>query len=840
MVIRRRKNSDTYIDGIDLEAERNRRFSSVVMTEPYFVTRPICRGEIAHYQFVNISGMPVSYDDPSDFEENPTMFLRIKASSEMISEIEKSLIVDDRNSDIINTFTMRMSDAVAILPESPTYYESFNGPDGEFLQRQDDCLDDLVGETFTARNYYKFYISIPSSSSISSLYSDRKARVVGMGMSTLMVQDQSGQFSPESYVHFYCSNHSIVAPAEAGRDLDPTPPANIEIELLAESDYSSMVGIVSHERFNPMIKLPGMNGYIKIINRSHAFSVKRANDGNIEVVYHVEFPYCPGSYIVRSKLKEDNAEYQPTQVLIKESYIDAGSCRLGGSTYDATNLRNQFGDANAMLTSTCLYQQSRVDVETEIEASGGKIGSESKTSITYPSRIVYEKSSWKKLDVVKPTYPQSSHHTTINLFPDKDVVGWDPSGWWSYGDVAKVDLKFVVFSDNQRWLFDQNKYCSFIARENPSYLFEIDSAALFNNYGKSDYSGCGIPDFKRWCYSYFTGNSSVFVKSTESVALNNPGDPDDRMLIPDMESTLLSLKSGSSLILEVWDSEANEGCWRPVCQTGFDDNKIPGEVLVGELHYVETIEEPVDLNLPDTQFHMIKLGIMRFPEDLNDPDTSFSKKFPPETDTSLFADAVNKVLYNSETNQSFHVAHSFYNLATSVDAADEIYVIVNMIDSDGNIVDPATLPPIENHLGWKGKLQLRASGRQMSKGVFEMSDMVATGENPDGFVKRYMDMRDDDPDGDASRYVDESGIIRIRSRIVKSRMYPVSFDDRNISHLQVATDVDPVYGQIFPNMVNPWVDELGTTYDEGFLPSKAGLSEYVKHLGVDYFALMSI
>ena len=836
MVVRRRNGGIVYIDGIDLETERNRRFSSVVMTEPYFVTKPIGRGEIAYYQFVGIDGIPVSYNDPSDFEGNPTMFLRIKASSEMISEIEKSLIVDDRNHDIINTFTMKLVDALAILPlESLTYYESFNGPNGEFFQRQDDCLDDLVGSIFTARNYYKFYISVPATSPVRSLYSDGKARIVGMGMSTMMVQGQNGQFSPESYVHFYCSNHSMVAPAEAGQSGDPSPLANIEVELIAESRYPSIVGVANHERFTPMIKLPGINGYIKIINRSQAFTVKRADDGKIEVIYHVEFPYCPGSYIVRSKLNEDNAVYQPTQVLIKESYIDAGNCQLDGSTYDETNLRHQFGDTNDMLTSVCLYQQSHADVKTAIEADGGEIDSTSKKSITYPSRIVYEQSSWKMFDIVKPMYPRSSHHTTINLFPDKDVVGWEPAGYWSYGDVASVDLKLVVFSDNRRWLFDQNKYCSFIARENPSYLFEIDSAALFNNYGKSEYSGCGMPDFKRWCHSYFTGVSSVFVTSD----VQDANDPADRMITPGVESTLLSLKSGSSLVLEAWDSEANGGCWRPVCQTGFDDNKIPGELLIGELHYKGVLARPEDLDLPSSQFYMIKLGIIRVPEDLNDPDTSLSGKFPPETDTSLFADVVNKVLYNSETNQSFHVAHSFYDVGTSPGAADEIILIVNMIDSDGNIVNPATLPAFESYYGWKGKLQLRAPGRQMSKGVFEMSDAIATGENPNGFVKRYMDMRDDSPGGGISRYVDDSGIIRIRARIAKSRRYPVSFDSRDASHLQVATNVDPD-GKILPNMVNPWVDVTGTVYDDSFLPSKAGLSEYVKRLGVDYFAFMSI
>lgn len=127
----------------------------------------------------------------------------------------------------------------------------------------------------------------------------------------------------------------------------------------------------------------------------------------------------------------------------------------------------------------------------------------------------------------------------------------------------------------------------------------------------------------------------------------------------------------------------------------------------------------------------------------------------------------------------------------------------------------------------------------MSKGVFEMSDAIATGENPNGFVKRYMDMRDDSPGGGISRYVDDSGIIRIRARIAKSRRYPVSFDSRDASHLQVATNVDPD-GKILPNMVNPWVDVTGTVYDDSFLPSKAGLSEYVKRLGVDYFAFMSI
>jgi hypothetical protein len=77
-----------------------------------------------------------------------------------------------------------------------------------------------------------------------------------------------------------------------------------------------------------MIKIPGINGYIKILSRNQKFKVTKSKDGLSEVVYSVEFPYAPGSYLERARMQFDPLNpYKPTFILYKKSYIPAGSRR---------------------------------------------------------------------------------------------------------------------------------------------------------------------------------------------------------------------------------------------------------------------------------------------------------------------------------------------------------------------------------------------------------------------------------------------------------------------------------------------------------------------------------
>jgi hypothetical protein len=121
----------------------------------------------------------------------------------------------------------------------------------------------------------------------------------------------------------------------------------------------------------------------------------------------------------------------------------------------------------------------------------------------------------------------------------------------------------------------------------------------------------------------------------------------------------------------------------------------------------------------------------------------------------------------------------------------------------------------------------------MNKGAFELN---SSRSDPDGLTIRYFDLLGTDRD----RYVDENNRIRFRVRVVRKKVYPVAYDNEDASHCQVVTDVNPDTNKITPDMITPWVASNGTTYDFKFDYAKVGLLEYVKKLGLDYFAAMSI
>jgi hypothetical protein len=187
----------------------------------------------------------------------------------------------------------------------------------------------------------------------------------------------------------------------------------------------------------------------------------------------------------------------------------------------------------------------------------------------------------------------------------------------------------------------------------------------------------------------------------------------------------------------------------------------------------------------------------------------------------------------------FHVASTSY-VNTGIDDPDYLDIIVNMIDANGDPFDPDDLPSVEPALGWVGPLQLRASGFQMSKGAFELSSSKSNEEDPTGSITRYFDLLDNGSFGDRTRYVDESGKIRFRVRIIRKKIFPAAYDNEDTSHCQLVTDVNPSSDLITWDMLVPWVNAAGDVYDSKFDYRKVGLVEYVKKLGLDYFASLSI
>lgn len=323
-------DSSIISEGIDVETERNRRYAATVMTEPYFVTEPICGGKVCYYTFVGDSGAPVYFDHPMQFLYHPRIYLKIKATSDVISEIDRLLALNETNDDIIDTITITQTVASEEFPSSAEYINNFYDSAHDFLKRQDCGLDDLHGELKSERSYTVY--TIPAIGNRALWYSDSKMKVSGIGFLCTHEVVAGGAYEEKQYVNIYCNNFKPTAAyAYADSDTDPEPVTNKTVELIDNDEF--VRNIRAGERFKPMIKLVGINGYVKIMERDRKFEVTRSADGLTEVVYAVEFPYAPGSYTERSKMKFSSSDpYKPTFILYKKAHIAAGSSRVYGQS----------------------------------------------------------------------------------------------------------------------------------------------------------------------------------------------------------------------------------------------------------------------------------------------------------------------------------------------------------------------------------------------------------------------------------------------------------------------------------------------------------------------------
>jgi hypothetical protein len=150
---------------------------------------------------------------------------------------------------------------------------------------------------------------------------------------------------------------------------------------------------------------------------------------------------------------------------------------------------------------------------------------------SYPEHLVYHEKKFDLLSLIRPidndfldfgTY-------TIELSPDNGPIDY----------VYNHDIRINFLVDNRVWKFG-NRYSSYIDRENPSYIMNINTETLLESFDQKNFSG--VPDRKRWLYSYFAG------------IMNNPE---------------------SDIIIEKWD----EDNWYPINAISSDTEKIAGKII---------------------------------------------------------------------------------------------------------------------------------------------------------------------------------------------------------------------------------------------------------------------
>lgn len=833
-----------YLHGLDVDTERNRRYSAVVMTEPYFVTSPIANGQIAHASFVNYQGLPIKRDQYNLILSNPQAYLKIKAPLSVIRELDRHLNLVEYNTDVINTLTIenpRTSAALSHLLSDAEPYSDFGGDSVAFLYRQEMCLDDLIGiiggMESTDGNHREFFIT--SFGPQAPKYSNDKMKVCGLGFSceTNIGQDGEVLSTQTERLHIYCTNFSHINAPQPG-DSNFERIENESKEFLDDSSYVTTVE--EHEQFKPMIKWPGINGYIKILRRNPHFKVKRAHDGDYEVIYNVEFPYCPGSFIERRSMNfTDDHPSLPVHILYKQNYINAGSWAVtGDDRYDDTNDRYvPHGDDSFTLHQLLRqkplqynfvsigggYYTQYVDTITTLDKSNYH-----NEIIQYPDHAAWSKMDPKLLSLKKSvgielgTGFDFRRHGFYNIEFSETASTYQQLMVW-----FASDLKLMALVDNRQWNFDSNKYTSFIGRENPAYICEMDISTLFEDFRTYQAQHGSIPDVKRWLYGYFSGFAHMVTTIEEAEATRS------ETTLPEGANVLATQDAESNIVVEIWDQESDvgngqKGNWRPLSAISSDTGKIAGELIIDNMFVWN--DEKILGDDPDVEFSDIYKFYLGYAG-----VTPIG--FPVDFDTDLLHEKSNLVLSDGYHNKNYHIVYikkgpivvlpdllQLYEVyARPLSGGDTLFIEGESMFSPSNWPDSG---PISVH-----KPQKRISKNPNFNIFTDIPSPTITTES----VTRHIDIKSEEGTNgipDLTRYVNGDNKIFFRARVCKYNNYPITYLNEDESEIQYIGEIAS------DEWVNfPWGN--GLVFDSAFSWGKINVYERAKKFGATYFKCAS-
>jgi hypothetical protein len=744
------------------------------MTEPYLTTKAINNGAIVNYKFIDRYANDVNYTDEADYLTHPGMYLKIKCSLDTIKELDRLISIEAYNTDIIDTVIVRDPKANFILT-SGAYYKNFNENSNTFYRRQDDGIFDLLhnrfGETSIPTAKHANLIIPTWTDNQNNYYSSHTMKVAGVGYYTDTIVDDYGNITGENeYAAIYCTNY---LPDEAIRES--------QLNFL-DNPSECVLRTNNNEKFKPLLKLNGINGYIKILNKNKHFTMVQANDGQYEVVYNVEFPYCPGSHSERYKM-DFSEGYQTTQILYPESYISAGSNKISSKdNNDFTNDRYILGN-NASFTYTSFAGSGHPELNvlnpiTSWYKDGGGFlnnGKMTKEFITYPNN--------RLLKNINPAMI-SSEISELSYLPYAYNYQIITSGVLDF-----KDYQLFVLADNKKWMYD-NKYESYIGRENPSYVFSIDASSLYNDYSKNQKDNAYMPDIKRWLYAY--------VKSFAVVNTN---------------------QSASDITIDIWDQKSKlgpteidrSGNWRSISPSQMDNDKVRETLILDSLYRYS--EDPISTTV--NEFYKFKLGYY---------NSTFLQptNFPATFNATYYDKKSNFILYDTINQKCYHVAYVQY-IEDLGNGYEGFEFTIRWIEGS----DP--LPPQGT-----GPLQFFTPSHFINEFKnFELYSSKVLSSINCGLYTKYIDIKKTEEENitERDRYIDENNKIYFRVRVNRNKTFPTT---------KVSTDYDEL--QFIRNVVsnnnNPWI-YLGE-WDSSFDYRKINLLENVEKLGLTYFKFASI
>lgn len=823
--IRREIDGIKVVDGIDIDTERNRRYSAVVMTEPYFTVEPMGSGQLVEYSFVDENG-----DETSIATDKK--FLKIKSSLNIFSEIDAELNSSEYNTDIINVFTIKDITATDVdISDSGDFYNKFKdaGDSDVFYNRQEACLDDLIGGVVGTGNHRTFWMDAFGVDA--AKYSNDKIKICGLGVTWDYLRE-SGSMVSKMNLNIYCTNYEAINSPAPG--VDDTPIANDEVEFL--SDPGSVIDTyLSSEKFKPMIKVPGMNGYVKIMKKNTNFSVTRSSDGGYEKVYNIEFPYCPGSLNVRG----EDLGVLSGFIYKKKSYISAGSQEADSTyntRYDSGNDRySPYGD-DGFCKNEVLYNPFPTygTTSTDPFSKGGgqdvPLQSTEKKQIHYPNSLVWraDKTKTNLFSLTKPRFINFKRYGTYEI------------NFSSYVE----DIKLFCLVDNRQWKFSEDKFASYIGRENPSYIFEIDASKLFEDFTKFQALHGPIPDTKRWLYGYFTGFAHTMLsQDNDDVDVTT-----EKLSTMGNNSDILSSESKSDITIEIWDQESDlgndySGNWRPFISLSSDNHKVPGPLLVDNIYISDVLSSSNDdPTLEFADIYSIYIGYMER-DDTGIPSFVFPENVRSESSgVDILDGRSNVILYDKDDNISMHVAYiKKVNDPLYTGGGSDPQQVYKLYVKADSLSDFKTIDIEDINEDDVSQYQIRLPFKTITKNPrFSTTSIRAVDGVDVGFLVKYLDLRGDgDPHSDSERFVSSDKKIRFRVRPTRGKKHPSSYFDKDNNEIPyVGSDVGDDSDPNREELNFPWYESPGVISD-AFDWAKIKTEETVRKFGLNYFKCAS-
>lgn len=491
--------------------ERTHRSTGVVTTEPYMTVDAVSNGKMIEYKLIS--------DSDAIYHKSK---VRIKSDIAYHKELDRLIHSGEKNPDILNCAIFESN----TLSDLMDWTQFFGYTIGTGAHSGRSSLRYLSTSAYYTGTYISF--DLPTAEP----YPDGFAVIDNIGFS---YNSEDPNYKYRIYVYIHSKRYTT-------SEFIGWCWATLGLPYNTYRPGGNMV-IKDGEYYTPLLKIPGMNGYAKLIKRQDA-NPTVTSDGKYEADYILEFPSCIGTAQVRQDLTLWDGDYVPGQIFFPTSYIKAGARTA------EINEREEL-DWDRLFTHNSLFM-SDFESTTYRRNYGGGVKPANilrRDAIEYPSNCVY-----RKIIPNEIKFLNNSGSISMNV----EILSGMSGGYSAIP--PNFDMKLMIYYSNKKWKYNQDKYESYSGRENPSYVFEIDANTMMNDYSQNFKTSPSLPDIKRWFTAYCRG----YAKTGWHVDM----------------SRIASADSHSEQVLDVWDNHLAN--WRSMTPAAFDMFRETGAVYIND------------------------------------------------------------------------------------------------------------------------------------------------------------------------------------------------------------------------------------------------------------------